>query len=360
MVKGAIVIMADAQTVQIQTETRGTVPEDMPGFAVHQVSSLLRAAPEPVLFARVKLTMSADPAVKRPAIAQMSIDLNGRLIRAQAAGGTMREAVEHACDRLRIRLGRATRNWEALRGGRPVPGPGEWRHQSLPAPRLPYFPRPPGERTIVRHKSYALARQTPDEAAADAELMDYDFYLFTEKSTGEDGVIYRTADGYRLALARRRTQRLGPVDPSITVSKMPAPRLLVTEAATRLEATGQPFLFFVNAGTGRGNLIYHRYDGHYGLIAPTTRLPARAGAALGLSARLSSTNAVLPLPTDGTHVQVMSEVGGNCRAGRGPYRNDRETGNRRPAREPAIRPRTAMNVVEADGATVPVHSGSES
>jgi hypothetical protein len=143
-------------------------------------------------------------------------------------------------------------------------------------------------------------------------------------------------------------------------AQMPAPRLLVTEAATGLEATGQPFLFFVNAGTGRGNLIYHRYDGHYGLIAPTTRLPARAGAALGLSARLSSTNAVLPLPTDGTHVQVMSEVGGNCRAGRGPYRNDRETGNRRPAREPAIRPRTAMNVVEADGATVPVHSGSES
>ena len=166
--------MADAQTAQVQTETRGAVPEDMAGFAVHQVSSLLRAASEPVLFARVKLIMSADPAVEHPAIAQVSIDLNGRLVRAQAAGGTMREAVEHACGRLRIRLQRAARNWEAVRGGRPVPGPGEWRHQSLPAPRLPYIPRPPGERTIVRHKSYALARQTPDEAAADAELLDYD------------------------------------------------------------------------------------------------------------------------------------------------------------------------------------------
>jgi len=260
--------MTDAQTAQVQTETRGAVPEDMAGFAVHQVSSLLRAASEPVLFARVKLIMSADPAVEHPAIAQVSIDLNGRLVRAQAAGGTMREAVEHACGRLRIRLQRAARNWEAVRGGRPVPGPGEWRHQSLPAPRLPYIPRPPGERTIVRHKSYALARQTPDEAAADAELLDYDFYLFTEKSTGEDSVIYRIADGWRLALAHPRTRRLGPVDPSITVSDMPAPRLPVTEAAARLEAAEQPFLFFVNAGTGRGNLIYHRYDGHYGLIAP--------------------------------------------------------------------------------------------
>jgi hypothetical protein len=39
-------------------------------------------------------------------------------------------------------------------------------------------------------------------------------------------------------------------------------------AIARLEAAGQPFLFFVNAETGRGNLIYHRYDGHYGLIGP--------------------------------------------------------------------------------------------
>jgi Sigma 54 modulation/S30EA ribosomal protein C terminus len=260
--------MADARTVQVQTETRGAVPEGAVSFAVHWVGSLLRAAAEPVLFARVKLTMAADPAVARPAIAQVSADLNGRLIRAQAAGETMREAVEHACDRLRIRLERAARNWEAVRGGRPVPGPGEWRHQGLPAPRLPYFPRPPGERTVMRHRSYALARETPDEAVADAELLDYDFHLFTEKSTGEDGVIYRTADGWRLALAHPRTRRLGPVDPSVTVSKMPAPRLPVAEAATRLEAVGQPFLFFINTGTGRGNLIYHRYDGHYGLIEP--------------------------------------------------------------------------------------------
>ncbi len=49
---------------------------------------------------------------------------------------------------------------------------------------------------------------------------------------------------------------------------MPAPRLPVTEAAARLEAAGQPFLFFVNAGTGCGNLIDHRCDGHYGRIAP--------------------------------------------------------------------------------------------
>jgi len=42
----------------------------------------------------------------------------------------------------------------------------------------------------------------------------------------------------------------------------------MAEAIARLEAAGQPFLFFVNTETGRGNLIYHRYDGHYGLVSP--------------------------------------------------------------------------------------------
>jgi hypothetical protein len=88
MVKGAIVIMADERlsswqmTVQVQAETRGAVPEDTVGFAVHRVGSLVRVASEPVLFARVKLIMAADPAVERPAIAQVSADLNGRLVRA--------------------------------------------------------------------------------------------------------------------------------------------------------------------------------------------------------------------------------------------------------------------------------------
>jgi hypothetical protein len=262
------VIMADVLTVPVQAQTRGAVPEGATRFAVHQVSSLLQVASEPVLFARVKLTMSADPAAQRRAIAQVSIDLNGRLMRAQATGGTMGAAVEHACARLKIQIERAARNWEAVRGGRPSSAASEWRHQSPPAPRLPYFPRPAGDRAIVRHKSYTLGRQTAEEGAAEAALLDYDFHLFTEKSTGQDCVVYRTTDGYRLALAEPLTSQLGPVDPSITVSKMPAPQLSVTQAVTRLEAVGQSFLFFVNAETGRGNLLYHRYDGHYGLITP--------------------------------------------------------------------------------------------
>jgi ribosome-associated translation inhibitor RaiA len=134
--------MADAGTLEAQTKTYGRVPASEVSEAVRQVSSVLRMASEPVLFARVKLTLHADPAVEGPAIAKVNIDLNGRLVRVQAAEETMRAAVEQACDRLRIRLERAARNWAGLRGGLPLPEPGERRHESMPAPRLPYFPRP--------------------------------------------------------------------------------------------------------------------------------------------------------------------------------------------------------------------------
>jgi hypothetical protein len=50
---------------------------------------------------------------------------------------------------------------------------------------MPYFPRPREERRVIRCKSYVLACQTAAEAAADLELLDYDFHLFTEKAIGE-------------------------------------------------------------------------------------------------------------------------------------------------------------------------------
>ena len=69
-------------------------------------------------------------------------------------------------------------------------------------------------------------------------------------------------------MAHPKPGRLGLLPDSVTVSQLPAPRLTVREAAGRLEATGLPFTFFVDAGTGRGSVLYHRYDGHYGLLVP--------------------------------------------------------------------------------------------
>jgi ribosome-associated translation inhibitor RaiA len=260
--------MKAIKTAPVRVETHGRVPDGSRELAAAKVGSLLRIAAEPTLSARVMLAMAADPAVARPAVAQVTVDMNGRIVRAQAAEQTMRAAIEQMETRLRLRLDRAARNWAALRGTVPTREPGEWRHQSIPAHHPSYFPRPSVEREVVRRASYAARPETPEQAVAELDLLDYDFHLFTERSTGQDSVIYRTTNGYRLAMAHLKPGRLGPLPDCITVSKLSAPRLTPAEAAERLEAMGQPFVFFAEVRTSRGNLIYHRYDGHYGLVHP--------------------------------------------------------------------------------------------
>jgi ribosome-associated translation inhibitor RaiA len=258
--------MNAVQTMPVQVEAHGRVPEGMRELAAAKAGSLLRFASEPVLSARVTLAVSADPAVPRPAVVQATVDLNGRIVRAQAAGQTMRAAIEHMTARLRVRLERSARNGAARRGTLPVPDPGQWRHQSLPAHRPAYFLRPTSARAVIRRPGYAAHPLTPEEAVAELDLLDYDFHLFTERSTGEDSVLYRAGDRYRLAQAHPKPDRLGPVPAAVTLSQHRAPVLTVAEAIGRLEWLGQPFVFFVNPETGRANLLYHRYDGHYGLV----------------------------------------------------------------------------------------------
>ena len=261
--------MSKMSTLYVVVETRGRVPADAVGYARSRIATLTRHAHEPILHARAKLTQAGDPAVPRRAIAQANLDLNGRLVRAHVAAPTMREAIDLLHDRLVRQLEQLAQHWEARRGGQPTAGEHEWRHGEEPAHRPDYYPRPPDARKVIRHKAFTLAVETPDEAAVDMDTMDYDFHLFTDADTGLDTVIYRAGPtGYRMACTAAIPEPEQPTAVPLTVSSAPAPCLAVSEAIERLELTGQPFVFFVDADTERGNIVYHRYDGHYGLITP--------------------------------------------------------------------------------------------
>ena len=56
----------------------------------------------------------------------------------------------------------------------------------------------------------------------------------------------------------------------LTISPQSAPRLTVDEAIERIGLLGLPFLFFVDAARDRGSVLYHRYDGQYGVITPAS------------------------------------------------------------------------------------------
>ena len=48
---------------------------------------------------------------------------------------------------------------------------------------------------IVKSKRHALKPMTPDEAALQLDLVEHDFWFFTNADTGRAAVLYRRTDG---------------------------------------------------------------------------------------------------------------------------------------------------------------------
>lgn len=258
------------ETPEVQVSVHG-LPVATADYARQKVSALLEQTHRPVLFARVRLTRHGNTALERPIVAQVNLDVNGRMIRAQAAAATMTEAVDALEARLRSRLERSAEHWEARRGRHYHPDPHEWRHGDPASEGQPWLPRPIERRQVIRRKSFTLARCTVDEAAAEMDQLDYDFHLFTEQGSGQDSVLYRAgATGYRLAQLAPQPHLVTANKVPLTISQQPAPVLSTEDAIQRLNLTGLPFVFYRDRDRTRGRLLYHRYDGHYGLITPAS------------------------------------------------------------------------------------------
>ena len=216
------------------------------------------------------LTAHDDPARDRPASAKGELDVKGRTVLAHVAAPTMHEAVDLLDARLRQRLERFAHHQQSKARRTRSSDPGQWHHGDRETSRPSYFPRPIDEREVVRTKTFAVDAMTPDEAAFDLELLDHDFYLFVNLETGEDNVIARDRDvGYVLSEPSATcslTDAAAPVE-----RREPRPPTATTEeAADLLELGGLRHVFFLDPDDGRGRVLYHRYDGHYGLIVPAS------------------------------------------------------------------------------------------
>lgn len=256
--------------VEVEVRVRGDVGDEAREHAREKIGSLDRLVDSPISHARVVLTQEANPRIERGSRAEGEIGLNGPIIRASVADIDPIGAI----NQLTQRLERQLRNWVdrrtdlARRGTERTAG--EWRHADFTTARPGHFPRPPEEREIVRRKTFAAHPLTPPEAADEMELLDHDFYLFNDVETGADAVAYHRDD-----------QRLGVIGPSGVgwsgetdgivheESRMSDPTTL-ENAVAEMNLLDHRFMYFTNAETERGNVIYLRYDGHYGLIEPAT------------------------------------------------------------------------------------------
>lgn len=249
--------------------THGKVPHGAVDYAKRKVEALYRAAPRPVLHAAIRLEREGKPGLERPAVAEVSLDVSGRDVRAKVAAPTLHESVDFVEDRLRRQLKRLS-EISITKGRRPkIREDGEWRHGDEPLHRPVWRERSAGERQIVRRKTFAVGETTPDEAVFEMEQLDHDFYLFVNVDTHEDNLVERLGDGTYLLAGLRSTdpQLDGCVAPIKAAATMPPE--IDTEDATELLGVGSAnFVFYLDKDSGRGNVLYRRFDGNYGLIVP--------------------------------------------------------------------------------------------
>lgn len=264
--------MTVVSTTTIETSSEGPVPPGAIERAVEHVRGAAARCREPVHHIEVRVGVGQNPAMHRPARAEATVSVNGTPVRAHVGAATVAEAVDDLVDRLRRRLDehedRLHRISERYRTGDSRPG--AWHHGDRPAPGPSWVELPVEEREVRRRKTFAMEPMSLDEAAFDLVQLDHDFYLFVDLASGADAVISHGDDG---ALMVQRATGTGPTDdgPGVvrvtTIEALP-PVLAEVEAREHLEATGAPWLFFVSARSGRGQVLYRRYDGHYGLVGP--------------------------------------------------------------------------------------------
>lgn len=250
-----------AESVPVEVTLRGNVGDFAGDYARDKVADALGVAHEPVLRAHVILEYRHDPALERPALAEVAVDVNGTAIRAKTSAPTMNEAVDELEQRLRSQLvqlkdrNRTRHRWTG------IAEESEWRRGDLPRRPLPYFPRAEDTREVIRHKSFASEPMTVDEAAYEMDLLDHDFFLYLDAESGGPALVHRLPPGGYGVQGAAATDAVA----TVTFEAMP-PTLTDEEARTRLEADGEPFVFYLDSETGEGRVLYHRYDGHYGLI----------------------------------------------------------------------------------------------
>ncbi len=260
---------ADGHELEVDVRTRGPVSTSRRDAAVEKLRAACSASPRPVIHAALDLAIETKPALERPAMAKASVDVSGRVIRAHVADADLETAVGLMCDRIRRNLRRLADRRETAERRSGKAAHREWRRTDLPPGRPEVTTVSVEDRELVRHKSYSIQRITPEEAASEMEMLDYDFHLFTDAGSGSDCVIARRADGELELVSGDHNLSKRTADEPLELPIRLAPTMSQSEALATLDASAVSFVSFVDPADERMRLAYRRYDGHYGLVAPT-------------------------------------------------------------------------------------------
>ncbi|WP_405162437.1 sigma 54 modulation/S30EA ribosomal C-terminal domain-containing protein [Nocardia sp. NBC_01499] len=239
-----------ASDLDLAVTTFGAVPDVDVTRAVRAIGRVLRRHH---LDAATRVRVTAPATAGEATVVQANIRCRTVATRVQVTGpGGF--AVTFAAERLDRQLARLattqSRDW--------------------PDPARPPLAKVTEPRPIVRRKQCELLTGTPAEATAVMDAMDYDAYLFIDSASGTEAAV-AWQDPLGVRLFRQDATVVGPPAVNLlplTVDSEPAPILDEERAAHVLCHHGLPFLFFTDQASGRGRLLYRRYDGDLSLVEP--------------------------------------------------------------------------------------------
>jgi ribosome-associated translation inhibitor RaiA len=131
--------------MDVAVTAMGLVADEHKNRTRERIARLEQRVGEPVLGARVVLNRERNPCLERPARAEAELNVNGHMVRARVAAGSMPEAVDTLSHHIEHQLHGFSDRRAQLARRAPRPSLGEWHHGAWSPPRPSYFlPRPRG------------------------------------------------------------------------------------------------------------------------------------------------------------------------------------------------------------------------
>lgn len=116
--------------------------------------------------------------------AEVLLKANGMLIQAEGVTGEIYSSIDEVVEKLQ-------RQVKKFKGKTRASRKGEGKAKEAPPVEL----SPEKTVAIIKRKRFAMKPMTPEEAAMQMDLLDKNFFVFTNDQSGDINVIYRRNDG---------------------------------------------------------------------------------------------------------------------------------------------------------------------
>ncbi|MFH1639270.1 MAG: ribosome-associated translation inhibitor RaiA [Chloroflexota bacterium] len=150
---------------------------------VQKLDKINRHLPK-ILEFNLELTEEKTKSPENRFVAQLTVDNNGNILRAEERGGDLLTVVDRVEETIMRRIERYKGKFrERVRGSETI--------------RTGFDEGAPAEpvKKIVRVKHFAVKPISVTDAIEQMELLGHDFFLFTNSETAEANLVYRRRDG---------------------------------------------------------------------------------------------------------------------------------------------------------------------